>query len=176
MKTPVKVLPCGLVISNSHPILGASPDAKIVDMGCTDYFGLAEVKCPQTKFNLTPLHACLDPKFFMEKASDTKCKLREGNPYYAQVQGQMSVTCARWCDFIVYTRKELYVQRIPFDCQFWEQLKEELTLNYFHYFLKFAATDLSSSVAHEYNRTVTGHANIFLYAKIFRELQSDNGL
>ena len=31
-KTPVQVLPSGFVISNSHPVLGASPDAKIADI------------------------------------------------------------------------------------------------------------------------------------------------
>ena len=54
----------------------------------------------------------------MEKSSDTSCKLRENHAYYAQVQGQMGVTGARWCDFIVYTKIGLYVQRIPFDAQF----------------------------------------------------------
>ena len=84
----------------------------------------------------------------MEKTSDTACELKRDNPYYAQVQGQMGVTGTRWCDFIVYTRKGLYVQRIPFDSQFWEQLKGELLLYYFGTFLKFAATDLSSKDDH----------------------------
>lgn len=141
-KTPVKVLPSGLVISKSHPILGATPDAKVVDIGCMDHFGLAEVKCPQTKFNVTPLEACSDPDFFMEKTSNTSCKLKENHAYYAQVQGQMGVTGARWCDFIVYTKRGLYVQRIPFDVQFWEQLRGELTRYYVDTFVKFAATDL----------------------------------
>jgi hypothetical protein len=143
-KTPVQVLPCGLVILKSHPILGATPDAKVIDKGCIDHFGLAEVKCPHTKFNVTPLDACSDPKFFMEKICDTTCKLKENNAYYAQVQGQMGVTGARWCDFIVYTKKGLYVQRIPFDFQFWENLKGALTLYYFNTFIQYAATDLST--------------------------------
>jgi hypothetical protein len=69
-RTPVQVLGSGLVISKGSPILGATPDAKVIDPGCIDHFGLAEVKCPSTKHNVTPLEACSDPKFCLEKTSD----------------------------------------------------------------------------------------------------------
>lgn len=78
----------------------------------------------------------------MEKTSDTQCRLKESHPYYAQVQGQMGVTGAMWCDFIVYTNVGIYVQRIPFNSHFWEQLKQDLTSYYFDHFIKFAADDL----------------------------------
>ena len=99
-------------------VLGATPDAKIVDFGCSVCFGLAEVKCPHTKFHVTPLDACSDPTFFMEKTSENKCRLKRDHAYYAQVQGQMGITRAKWCDFIVYTSKGLYVERIAFDAVF----------------------------------------------------------
>ena len=86
--TPVKVLPCGLVVSKGCPILGATPDARVVDFGCTDYFGIAEVKCSYTKHHVTPLDACTDEKFFMKQTGDRECKLKEDHPYYAQVEGQ----------------------------------------------------------------------------------------
>jgi len=35
-------------------VLGATPDAKVVDVGCSVCFGLADVKCPHTKFHVTP--------------------------------------------------------------------------------------------------------------------------
>lgn len=104
IETPVQVLPCRLVISKSYPILAATPDTN-VDKGCIDHFGLAEVKCQKTKFNVTPLDACSDPKFCMKKIyiiimSDSTCKLKDNNAYYAQVQGQKGVIAARWCDFM----------------------------------------------------------------------------
>ena len=138
-RTPVKVLPCGLVVSKGCPILGATPDARVVDFGCTDYFGIAEVKCPYTRYHVTPLDACTDPKFFMEETSDTECKLKEDHPYYAQVQGQMAVTGAKWCDFIVYTSKGIYVKRIPFDPVFWAGLEQKLLSYYFDHFIEFAS-------------------------------------
>ena len=93
-KTPVAVLKSGLVVSEAFPVLGASPDAKVIDFGCSICFGLAEVKCPHTKFHVTPLEACSDPNFFMEKISDTQCRLKRDHAYYGQVQGQMGVTGA----------------------------------------------------------------------------------
>ena len=141
-RTPVKVLPCGFVVSQGIPIIGATPDARVIDFGCVDHFGLAEVKCPYTKHHVTPLDACSDPKFFMEKTTDTECKLKEDHPYYAQVQGQMAATGARWCDFIVYTSKGLYVQRIPFDPMFWRNLKQKLLSYYFTQFIKFASAKM----------------------------------
>ena len=32
------------------------------------------------------------------------------NAYYAQVQGQIGVTGAKWCDFITYTSKGIYIE------------------------------------------------------------------
>lgn len=138
-RTPVKVLPSGFVVSQGIPIIRATPDARVIDFGCVDHFGLAGVKCSYTKYHVTPLDACSDPKFFMEKTSDTDCKLKEDHPYYAQVQGQMVATGARWCDFIIYTSKGLYVQIILFDPMFWENLKQKLVMYYFTHFIKFAS-------------------------------------
>ena len=120
-RTPVSVLRSGLV-SKSFAVLGATPDAKVADFGCSVCFGLAEVKCSHTKFHVTPLDTCSDPAFFMEKINDSQCRLKRDHAYYAQVQGQMGITDAQWCDFIVYTSKGLYVERIAFDAVFWQDL------------------------------------------------------
>ena len=60
----VQVLKSGFVVCQDLPILGASPDAKVIDTGCRDTYGLAEVKCPESKFRVTPVEACSDPNFF----------------------------------------------------------------------------------------------------------------
>ena len=140
-KTPVTVLRSGFVVSKSCPVLGASPDARIIDKGCSICFGLGEVKCPYTKSHVTPLEACSDPNFFMEKVNDSDCRPKRDHEYYTQVQGQMGVTGAQWCDFIVYTSKGLYVERIPFDPAFWQNLRRELLNYYFTHFIQFAADD-----------------------------------
>jgi len=48
------------------------------------------------------------------KNKDGKPTLKKRHIYYDQVQGQMVLTGAQWCDFIVYTNKGLSVERIKF--------------------------------------------------------------
>ena len=142
--TPVQVLKCGLVVDKGYPILGATPDARVIDPGCIHPYGIAEVKCPITKFHVTPLDACADSNFYMVKSGDNHCKLKESHAYYTQVQGQLGITRAEWCDFIVYTKVGLYVQRITTNNQFWEQMKAKLHGYYFKHFIKFASSSLTS--------------------------------
>ena len=78
----------------------------------------------------------------MEKTSDKECKLKVDHPYYTQVQGQMAVTGARWCDFKVLTSRGLYVQRITFDPVFRAELNQKLVSYYFSHFIKFASAKL----------------------------------
>lgn len=122
-------------------MLGATPNAKIVDFGCSINFGLAEVKCPHTKFYVTPLDACSDPNFFISKISASQGRLKRDRAYYTQVQGQMGVSEAKWTDFIVYNSKTVYVERIAFDTVFWQALRTDLVDYSFKHFLKFAAAD-----------------------------------
>ena len=79
-KTPVKVLKCGFVVCQDMPILGSSPDGRVFDFGCQDHFGVAEVKCPETKFHVTPLEACQDSNFFCEAVAG-HCKLKRNHAY-----------------------------------------------------------------------------------------------
>ena len=83
---PVKVFKSGLVISMDAPYLGASPDGKVIDPGCSDPFGLSEVKCPETKYLVTPLDACSDSSFFMEKV-DGKPKLKRSISTMSKCKG-----------------------------------------------------------------------------------------
>ena len=94
-------LPNTILSQGDKEITKVSPD-----FGCSLCSGLAVVKCPHTKFHVTPLEACSDPTFFMEKVSDTECKLKRDHPYYAQVQGQLGVTGAKWCDFMRILERE----------------------------------------------------------------------
>ena len=124
-KTPAVVLKCGLVISNQMPVLAATPDGKVIDFGCSKPFRIIEVKCPSTKSAVTPLEACADPKFFCHRLGE-QCCLKTDHEYYAQVQGQLAITGAPWCDFVVYTFKGMSIQRITFDEHFWGNLRQKL--------------------------------------------------
>ena len=76
-------------------------------------------------FTGPPLEACSDPNFFMQKISDKKCILKRDHAYYAQVQGQMGVTGAKLCDFIVYTSNAISIERIAFDPVYRDDLVKE---------------------------------------------------
>lgn len=54
IRRPVKVLKSGLVVSLDAPYLGASPDGKVIDVGCSNHFGLSEVKCPKVECLVLP--------------------------------------------------------------------------------------------------------------------------
>ena len=81
VRRPVQVLKSGLLVSLEAPYLGVSPDGKVVDAGCSDPFGLSEVKCPETKFLVTPLDACSDGNFFLEDI-DGQPKLKRNQVLY----------------------------------------------------------------------------------------------
>ena len=139
----VKVLKCGFVVCQDMlPVLGSSPDGRVVDFGCQDHFGVAEVKCPETKFHVKPLEACHNSNFFCEAVAG-HCKLKRNHAYYAQVQGHMGISGASWCDFIVYTKKGISVERILFDVAFWIDHKQKLNSFYFTHFIKTASSEFA---------------------------------
>lgn len=101
---------CGLVINNAFPFLGASPDAKVCDSGLC---GILEVKCPYTARNLNISEAVASiSNFMLEINDDNVCKLKKNHTYYAQVQGQMLVTGADFCDFVVVTQNDMHIEGI----------------------------------------------------------------
>ena len=121
----------GFVICEEIPFLGASPDAYVNDPTSVDQFGLAEIKCPYKYRDLSPQDAAMNPDFCCSLDNEggvRSLQLKRGHTYYSQVQGQLAITERRWCNFTVYTKKGLSVERIHFDSKFWtEQLLPKLT-------------------------------------------------
>ena len=114
----------GFVISKDHPFLGVSPDAVVVDPSSVNQFGLAEVKCPYSCRHMTPFEAADKDTSFcstLEKDSHGKqfLQIKRTHPYFSQIQGQMAITERSWCDFIIYTEKDISIERVTFDVLFW---------------------------------------------------------
>lgn len=141
IRRAVKVFKSGLVVSIDAPYLGSSPDGMVIEPKCSDPFGSSEVKCPETKYLVTPSEACSDRGFYLEEVNGEP-KLKRNQHYYAQVQGLMGVTGAKWLDFIVYSSKGMSIERIPFDPVFWEKLHAKLKAYYFTHFLPKAAGEV----------------------------------
>ena len=87
-------------------------------------------KCPSSKFNVTPEEACSDPSFWLELVNGSS-RLKRNQEYYDQIQGQMALTGANWCDFVLYTSRGLNMERILFDIERWSYVFAILRRTYF---------------------------------------------
>lgn len=122
--TDLTTSPSGFIISLSHPFLGASPDGVVYDpSNIQQPFGVFEIKCPYTARDLPPSEACTTTGFCCTVDSNTGyLRLKENHRYYCQVQGQMAIACRPWCDFIIYTKRGINVERINFNESFWKDI------------------------------------------------------
>lgn len=126
----------GLVISVTNPWLAASPDEKVHDPStAASPWGIAEYKNPYTAIDLTLEEACDKVKQFclekIEKNGEVSFRLKKRHNYYFQVQCQMYCCDADWCDFVLRTDKELHVERIQRDQDWWDQQLPKLKTFYF---------------------------------------------
>ena len=103
----IKVHPCGLLVSPLAPHLGATPDG-IITCECCD-IGLLEIKCPYSVREKSPTTAS-----YIEK-TQTGFRLSRKHDYYYQIQGQIAVFDYAYCDFVCWTQKGVFVERIFYD-------------------------------------------------------------
>ena len=116
-----------LWLTTTFAFLGASPDAKLCDNGQS---GLMEIKCPYSARHMTVAEACESVKgFFIEKLHG-EMKLKRSHTYYMQVQGQLMITGCDFCEFVVYTKTDLYTGRITSDIPFTSEILVKLA-NFF---------------------------------------------
>lgn len=108
----------GFCINPAFPQVGASPDG-LVSCDCCGQ-GCLEVKCPAKHKHSTVQEACDTDKDFCLHRVGGIVQLKQGHRYYTQVQTQMFVTGATYCDFVVWTLKDVAVLRILPDVSFWE--------------------------------------------------------
>lgn len=126
----------GLVINPMFPFLGATPDAIVCDDGET---GIMEVKCPYSARDMTIPEAVRDIKDFFLTADGRQCKLKQSHKHYYQVQGQLLVTGAPFCDFVVFTKHDMYIERVFRDKPVMQLMLEKLLdfyIQHFNHFVK----------------------------------------
>ena len=123
----------GLVISPDNPWLAASPDDRVhvLDQETFPQWGLVEYKNPYSARHMTLEEACQKiSSFCLEKKGDT-FSLKRRHDYYYQVQCQLYCDDKQWCNFVVRTDKELHVERIWRDTDWWQQQLPKLKSFYF---------------------------------------------
>ena len=118
--TGVTVVKSGLWISRQYPHLAASPDGLIFDPEMTNLAGIIEIKCLKILRNKTVAEMIASNetnKSIMTRQCFTvdggRLFLKKSHAYYFQVQLQLLVTEAEYCDFVLYAGiGEPHVERI----------------------------------------------------------------
>jgi len=106
-KTGLKVKSCGLFINENFPFLAATPD------GIVGKDEIIEVKCP---FVGRDCEIKPGKNFsFLHYTADQKVSLKSNHNYMYQVQGQLGISKKKFCYFVVYTFKDLFVEKVAFD-------------------------------------------------------------
>lgn len=122
----------GLVINQTWPFLGASPD-RIRSCNCHGKT-LVECKSLFSKRNLFPGIAASENLIKTTKGF----QLKEKTSWYYQIQGQMAITGIHHTDLVIYTNKGILVVPVEFNEHFWLRVLEKLHL----FYVKFIVPEL----------------------------------
>ena len=125
----LKVSVSGLVLNQKWPFLGASPDG-IVDCSCCGR-GVIEIKCPYGHREKT-ISAALEDRHFCLESVEGSISLKHTHSYYYQVQAQLHLCGAEFCDFCICLFNsskvdDFFLQRILPDSGVWEICLEKAT-------------------------------------------------
>ena len=97
-----------------YTCMGASPDGIVKCDCCGNGVHVAEIKCPFSAKN-KPIQA--EHTFFLEQLG-TVTALKKDHAYYFQVQAQMKFCNVSYCDFVVWSPNDFFVERIIPDVMF----------------------------------------------------------
>ena len=132
----VAVHPSDLVVPHETPYLACSPDGKVTDPQSHPHFGLVEVKYSHTYQGIEPKDAAdIGATDFCLENVDGTVRLKNSHMYYTQIQGQMALCKATWCDFVVYTPKGMHIERVSFNEEFWKNVNDKLEKFYISMFV-----------------------------------------
>ena len=110
----LNITSCGFYVNVEHPFLGASPNALIEGKCCG--LGVVEIKCPLCAQESSFTEAANGKRdFCLEECCDGKYQLKRHHKYYYQCQLQIFVIGRSFCDFVVWTQKELHIERLTLD-------------------------------------------------------------
>ena len=127
---------CGLVVNPKYPFLGASPDGILSCTCCSDTV-LVEIKCPYKYRDQLPTSdiPLSDRQFCLKRSPAGNVHLSDTHSYFYQVQGQLALCNVTYCDFVCWTNRGIFVERIEKDSAFISKMLSYLQLFFTKYLL-----------------------------------------
>ena len=110
---PVTTKDCGLFVHSHYGWLAGTPDATVHIDDTYEPVGILEIKCPYSFRFLTVRDATASSSAI--HADGENVQLKRNYKYYDQVQVQLAVTSANWCDFCIFTTKGIAIEHIASD-------------------------------------------------------------
>ena len=112
---------CGLVLHESYPYFGASPDG-FVSCDCCGK-GVLEIKCPY-KFRDCTIVDVVNDRDSCLVQNDQNVELKNSHAYMYQVQTQLLLCNVDYVDFVVWTKRDMHVERIEKDEEKLNEIKK----------------------------------------------------
>ena len=106
---------CGLLVQPQIAFLGASPDGLVCDKGST---GVFEIKCPYSAREMSILDAAQQIKHFYVTKEGEQISISKKHNCYYQIQGQLMISGLSFCDFVLCTKVDLFIERVNRDKAF----------------------------------------------------------
>ncbi|KAK9751436.1 YqaJ-like viral recombinase domain [Popillia japonica] len=117
----VKTEECGIFVHKAIPFLAASPDRVIIDEN-----GCVEIKCPYRARDMTVLEATQKGVMKFLSINEGNLQLKHNDNYMYQIQGQLNVADKDFCYFVVWTKKDMWYQKIFKNESMWQKMTQKL--------------------------------------------------
>ena len=116
----------GLILDPLYPFLGASPDGIVTCTCCST--GVLEIKCPYSCRNKGLKEVSEEKsRFFLLVTEAGNLELKDNHQYFYQIQLQMKLCNASFCDFVVWSKDQgILVQRVFPDTEFINRALEQV--------------------------------------------------
>ena len=108
----------GFFVNPQYPHLGASPDGLVSCNCCGE--GVLEIKCPHCLSDKNANELNDHKSFCLSKNENGILQLKRDHLYFYQIQTQLHVCEKTYCDFVVWGKDFLHIERVFPDSDFWD--------------------------------------------------------
>ena len=90
-------------------------------------FAVIEIKCPYVHRSHSINDACQDVKFCLA-IEISRPTLKKNHD---QIMGQLAISGAKFCDFVVWTLEDIHIKREYMDKDIWQNMLDKLMKYYY---------------------------------------------